>query len=146
MGPHGPFKFHNPHADLQLVSVQLESSIALALPVECDFPHASTHEASVQPFAHARNAAHSEPRAQSFFAASHLPEAHAAQRSALGVSGTAASTLASSAPPSGAASVPASLRAQVGVVCGAPVLQVSLQSVAHVVAQVRESLQEANAT
>jgi hypothetical protein len=49
MGRWSPVQVHSPHADLQLESVQLERSIALALPVECDFPHASTQDASVQP-------------------------------------------------------------------------------------------------
>jgi hypothetical protein len=76
-----PFKFHSPHADLQLVSVQFESAIALALPDECDVPHASTQDASVQPEAHARNASHSEPSPQSFRASPQLPATQLAQAS-----------------------------------------------------------------
>jgi hypothetical protein len=44
-----PVQVHNPHTDLQLVSVQLESSSALVLPDACDFPHASTQSALAQP-------------------------------------------------------------------------------------------------
>jgi hypothetical protein len=49
LGDRSPGQVHNPHADLQLVSVQLESSSALVFPDGCDFPHASAQVASTQP-------------------------------------------------------------------------------------------------
>jgi hypothetical protein len=131
------------------VSVQLESSVALALPVECVFPHASTHDASAQPYAHARNTLHSLPRAHAFFASLHLSVTHVAHRSALAGSGAAVASGAPASPASvDASSVPASdgppLHDEPADVFGAPFAQVEEQSVEHF-AHVRASLHAANA-
>ncbi len=126
--------------------MQLDSSIALALPDARDAPHAATHAAPLQPLAHARYAAHSEPIAQSFFAESQRPETHDAQPSTLGAS--AATTPASPASPASIdASVPASSVAQLTLVVRLAIfVHLDAQSLAQEVAQVFASLQDANAT
>lgn len=113
--------------------MQLESSVALALPVECAVPQASTQEGAAQAYAQARKTLHSVPSAQAFVASPHRPATHDAHASTLamtGVTGGAASALAHDV--------------VVVVRFGAPALQELVQSEAQA-PQVRASLQAANA-